>query len=188
MKQDYSEYLSQPGMLEYIESEWLKNPHIHDAQAAFVNDAIDFIVPKSIIEFGCSTGNLAMRIDTKKIKYLGIDQNEQALLIAQYKNSALASFLHGDIRNNRKKADLVIAFAFLKHFSLEELPTIMKKLKQAGKFVIFDMPYSEEPKDDGIEHFHTWCNPVDFFGVHPLKVDQVSNYVEPIYLIEGGGK
>jgi SAM-dependent methyltransferase len=183
MKQDYSEYLSQPGMLEYIESEWLKNPHIHDAQSAFVNDAIDFIAPKSIIEFGCSTGNLAMRIDTKNIKYRGIDMNEQALEIARQKN-ALATFIHGDIRNNRLKADLVIAFAFLKHFSLDELPAIMSKLMQAGKFVIFDMPYSENPKDDGIDHYHTWCNPVDFFGVHPLKIDQISNYIEPIYLIE----
>jgi cyclopropane fatty-acyl-phospholipid synthase-like methyltransferase len=186
MKQDYSEYLSQPGMLEYIEGEWLKNTHIHDAQAAFVNQVIDGYGIKSVIEFGCSTGNLAMRLPAN-INYRGIDLNHEALIIAMQKRPN-TEFKVSDVRKFRGKADIVIAFAFLKHFSLDELPAIMGKLRQAGKFVIFDMPYSENPKDDGIDHYHTWCNPVDFFGVHPLKVDQISNYIEPIYLIEGGSK
>jgi len=181
MKQDYSEYLSQPGMLEYIESEWLKNPQIHDAQAAFVNSVIERYNIKSVIEFGCGTGNLAMRLPDK-INYRGVDLNPEALIIAMEKRPN-TEFKCTDVRKFRGKADLVIAFAFLKHFSLDELPAIMTKLKQAGKHVIFDMPYSDDPKDDGVEHFHTWCNPVKFFDIKPIEIDQTSNFVEPIYLI-----
>ena len=179
---DYSEYLNKPGMLEYIEQEWLRNPHIHDAQAKFVNDAISSTFGiKSVIEFGCSTGNLAARI-SHQVKYRGIDSNSAALEFARTKCPD-KKFIEGDIRTFKGKADLVIAFAFLKHFSLHELPEIMVKLRKMGKYVIFDMPISEQPFDNGEDFHHTWANPISLFKVHPFYADHTSNPVEPIYLI-----
>lgn len=180
---DYSEYLNKPGMLEYIEQEWLRNPHIHDAQAKFVNRAIQLTLPKikSVVEFGCSTGNLASRI-TADVKYRGIDSNSAALEFARTKCPD-KKFIEGDIRTFKGKADLVIAFAFLKHFSLHELPEIMAKMRKIGTYVIFDMPISEQPFDNGEEFHHTWCDPISFFKVIPLQSDDTSNPVEPIYLI-----
>ena len=178
---DYSEYLNKPGMLEYIEQEWLRNPHIHDAQAQFVNDAIASTLGiKSVIEFGCSTGNLAARI-LHPVKYRGIDSNAAALEFARTKCPD-KKFIESDIRTFKSKSDLVIAFAFLKHFSLHELPEIMAKLRKIGKYVIFDMPISEQPFDNGEEFHHSWCD-ISFFKVSPMAIDNTSNPVDPMYLI-----
>lgn len=177
---DYSEYLNKPGMLEYIEQEWLRNPHIHDAQAAFVNKVIPEMGIKSIIEFGCSTGNLASRI-TGNVKYRGIDSNGAALEFARTKCPG-KTFIEADLRTFKGRADLIICFAFLKHFSLHELPDIMKKLQKMGKYVIFDMPLSETPFDNGDEFHHTWAD-ISFFNVTPIAIDDISNPLEPIYLI-----
>lgn len=180
---DYSEYLNKPGMLEYIEQEWLeKAQHIHDYQAAFVFKAWDNLRPRSIIEFGCSTGNLAKRLAKYPvIKYRGIDSNERALDIARQKVPGY-EFINADIRTYSGKADLIVCYATFKHFSLDELPKIAARLRKLGKYMIFDMPYSEQPKDDGVEHHHTWA-PLSFFGFEAIDTDTISNPIEPIYLV-----
>ena len=182
---DYSEYLNKPGMLDYIESEWQKS-NIHEKQADFVLNAVKQYGIKSIIEFGCATGNLALKLATRpdapaKLKYRGVDANDAALDIAKNKVPEF-TFVKGDIRTFKGKADLIICFALFKHFSLVELPEIAARVKAMGKHLIFDMPYSAEPFDDGIEHHHTWA-PIDFFGFAPIAVDQISNFVEPMYLV-----
>lgn len=182
---DYSEYLNKPGMLEYIEQEWQKS-NIHMHQADFVIKAVQQYGIKSIIEFGCATGNLAMKLANSpdvppKLKYKGVDTNDAALEIARNKVPQF-TFVNGDIRTFKGKADLVVCFALFKHFSLAELPEIAARAKSMGKYLIFDMPYAATPFDDGIEHHHTWA-PIDFFGFAPIAVDQKSNYIEPKYLV-----
>lgn len=182
---DYSEYLNKPGMLEYIEQEWQKST-IHEHQADFVLNAVRQYGIKSIIEIGCSTGNLALKLATRpdtpsKLKYKGVDANEAALEIARNKVPQF-TFVNGDIRTFKGKADLIVCFALFKHFSLTELPAIAARVKGMGKYLIFDMPYAEHAFDDGIEHHHTWA-PIDFFGFSPIAIDQKSNFVEPMYLV-----
>ena len=182
---DYSEYLNKPGMLEYIEQEWQKST-IHEHQADFVLNAVRQYGIKSIIEIGCSTGNLALKLATRpdtpsKLKYKGVDANEAALEIARNKVPQF-TFVNGDIRTFKGKADLIVCFALFKHFSLTELPAIAARVKGMGKYLIFDMPYAEHAFDDGIEHHHT-CAPIDFFGFSPIAIDQKSNFVEPMYLV-----
>ena len=182
---DYSEYLNKPGMLEYIESEWQKST-IHEKQADFVLNAVRQYGIKSIIEIGCSTGNLAAKLAASgalpdKFKYRGIDANTSAIELARQKVPGF-KFDVADIRTFKGKADLVVCFALFKHFSLAELPAIAAKAKSMGKYLIFDMPYAATPFDDGTEHHHTWA-PIDFFGFSPIAVDQKSNFVEPMYLV-----
>lgn len=182
---DYSAYLDKPGMLEYIESEWQKST-IHQHQADFVLNAVRQYGIKSIIEVGCSTGNLAAKLAGSgmlpdKFKYRGIDANTSAIELARQKVPGF-KFDVADIRTFKGKADLIVCFAVLKHFSFDELPVIAAKLRSMGKYFIFDMPYADEPFDDGTEYHHTWA-PIDFFGFSPIAVDQISNYVEPMYLV-----
>ena len=180
---DYSEYLNRPDMLDWIESEWLRNEHIHNAQADFANTVITDLGIKSVIEIGCATGNLAKRITCED--YLGVDKNESCIKLAREKNPG-KKFMVADIRSFKGKADLVCAFAILKHFSLEELPVIIKKLMGMGSYFIFDVPISEKTQDDGTEHNHVWLTVKDMekmLGGKSILKSDYYNIVEPMYLV-----
>lgn len=180
---DYSEYLNQPDMLEYIESEWLRNTHIHEEQADFVNKVIKNYKLNSVLEIGCATGNAAMRIECKE--YTGIDKNEECLKLAREKNPG-KTFVYADVREYAGTFNLVCIFATLKHFSLEELPAIFERLKLLGKYLVFDIPIAEEVVDDGTEYHHVWLSReglLELVGEGKILAENHSNEKEPIFLI-----
>jgi SAM-dependent methyltransferase len=154
IKSDYSEYLKQPGMLDYIEQEWLKDGSFHDAYAAIINrNILDYEI-KTVIEVGCGTGNVAARL--LPCKYLGIDSNKDCITIAKDKALGMP-FICADIRKlNRKPVDLVFCFGVLKHFGLHEWDVIFAKIASLGQYFIFDIPIADELKDDGEDHHHVW--------------------------------
>jgi len=154
IKPDYSEYLNQPGMLDYIEQEWLKDGSFHDAYAAIINKAIEDYGIKTVIEVGCGTGNVAARL--VQCKYTGIDANKDCIKLAKEKTGS-GTFTVADIRKlNRKPVDLVFCFGVLKHFGLHEWDAIFSKIASLGEYFIFDIPIADEVKDDGEEHHHVW--------------------------------
>jgi predicted TPR repeat methyltransferase len=183
---DYSEFLRKKGMLSHIENEWLKST-IHEAQAAIINEIAE---DKSIIEIGCATGNLAKLI--KSNNYTGFDKNEECIEIAKKKRPD-KTFLVKDIRDVRRsknqQADIVCAFAIMKHFGLHEWDDILKKIiSLSNEFVVFDMPVAEYTYDDGEKHghHHVWMtnedlmNRLEYLGLEVYSVNE-SNPVEPIY-------
>ena len=147
---DYSEYLNKPGMLAWIEQEWKRNPHIHDEHARIVNEFIREYKIISLTELGCSTGNLASRIDVKF--YKGIDSNEDSVTLAKTKCPE-KEFIQANIRDFKGYDMLVICFAVLKHFGLHEWTNIFNTCSEVGRYFIFDMPIGEQTRDDGTE-FH----------------------------------
>lgn len=152
-KPDYSEYLKQPGMLEYIEQEWLKDASFHDAYAAIINKAIEDYGIKTIIEIGCGTGNVAERL--VDCSYIGVDANSECIKLAKSKTDH--KFICKDIRDyTRKPVDLVFSFGVLKHFGLHEWDEIFSKIASLGEYFIFDIPIADEVKDDGEYHHHVW--------------------------------
>lgn len=152
---DYSEYLKKPGMLEYIEQEWLDNPAFHDIYSDVINRAIKEYKIKSVIEIGCGTGNVAARLI--KCNYTGLDANESCIQLAESKNTT-KSFTCADIRSyTTTKSDLVFCFGVLKHFGLHEWDSIFKRISSLGEYFIFDMPICDEVKDDGEDHHHVWA-------------------------------
>lgn len=156
---DYSEYLKQPGMLDYIEKEWLEKPGEHEQHAKIVNEVVEKRKLHAAWEIGCGTGEVASRLN-KNIHYIGVDSNEHCIKIANGKMSvtSIFTFLLGDIRVlDLKRVDLVFSFGFLKHFGLHEWSEIFKRIASFGRYFIFDMPIADTVKDDGVEYHHVWA-------------------------------
>lgn len=181
---DYSEYLNIPGMLAWIEQEWQKNKHVHQQQAAIVDNVVAKYNLLAVLEVGCSTGNTASYLKNAKF-YIGIDKNEEAVNRAIQKNPDLV-FFHRDVRTYKNYYDLAFSFAFLKHFSLDEWDEIFKRLSSFGKYLIFDMPCGEL-KDDGVEFHHVWMpvkeveRRIEAAGLELIEILNVGS-VEPVYI------
>lgn len=188
---DYSEFLKKPGMLAYIEQEWQKSD-MHKNQAASISE---YTKDKSVIEVGCSTGNLARFLDCES--YLGFDANEDALAMAEKKNPSKAfKFKFGNVRDLRRtknqNADVVIAMAFMKHFGLHEWDEILNQLvKLSNGIVIIDCPIYKQTHDDGLKHghHHVWMEIGDLFSrFQKLGLDCIekinTNPVEPIFILK----
>ncbi len=185
---DYSEYLNKPGMLEYIEKEWLDKPEMHDFHAGVVNELIDKLsleggdeffkgvnleeldiharITIKVLEVGCGTGNIATRLEVTgdDLYYHGVDSNEQCINIAKLKAvKGRKVFTKMDIRLisegfNKDFYNIVISFGFLKHFNLQEWSFIFEKVCSLGEYLVFDMPIAEKTKDDGLHYHHIWMN------------------------------
>ena len=188
IKPDYSLYLNKPQMLDWIESEWLAHPEIHDSYAKAINDVIKKYNCKTVTEFGCGSGEVARRI--KNVQYLGCDVNESVLALARKKSDH--EFRMFDIRavdsGVLPQSDIVCAFAFLKHFGLHEWPSIFKRVCSLGKkMLVFDMPIAEQTKDDGLEYHHVWMSSLELlthitdngFNVIETRKD---NPIEPLFI------
>jgi SAM-dependent methyltransferase len=122
---------------------------------------LDFILPeikengiKSVVEFGCGTGLIAQGIPSE-IYYIGIDMNRHFLEMARKKNPG-RMFHNGDIRTDLHFGNLSCAFAFLKHFSLDEWDGIFAKVITAGKYAAFDIQILDQDLDDGTEYHHVF--------------------------------
>ena len=188
---DYSEYLKKPNMLDWIESEWINKPEIHDFHAGVINELIKKIKKPSAIEIGCGTGNVAKRININV--YVGIDLNEDCLRLAKEKNTRdKYTFISKDIRSVDKieehRFDLVFTFGFLKHFGLHEWNEIFKKICSLGQYLVFDIPISstKESHDDGIEYHHVWKSWVDILTAIKENgfemIECVAYGVEPVFV------
>lgn len=188
---DYSDFLDKEGMLEYIESEWKKNEHIHRAQAELVNKVVEENGILSLTEVGSSTGNMSQFL--KVSKYTGIDKNESSVLLAREKNKDKEYHI-GDIRSckNMDKSELVCAFAIMKHFGLHEWSDILDILAYLStKIVVIDVPIANKTFDDGEQHghHHVWFNIDDLIKVFKsLRLEIVrmdySNSIEPIFILK----
>lgn len=158
---DYSEYLKKPAMLAFIETEWLKHKHIHEAQAAIVNKVLREQKISCVFEVGCGTGNVAPLLECDPDMYMGFDSNEDCVRLALEKNKRYI-FSVLDVRDIKESVEadtsmLVFCFGFLKHFSLDEWENIFKKVSSLGDYFIFNMPVGET-KDDGTEFHHVWMS------------------------------
>lgn len=153
IKADYSEYLKQPGMLNYIESEWIAKPGEHDIQASIVDVVAYRYGCKSVVDIGCGTGEVAKRLSVEN--YEGIDLNVDCIKMAMEKRIDY-KFSVGDVREIKRFPDLVVCFGFLKHFGLHEWVSVFNRIAKMGEYFIFDIPIGSEIKDDGIDYHHIW--------------------------------
>ena len=95
----------------------------------------------TVLEVGCGTGWVPTVLDPS-LDYTGVDKNACMISKAKTKNPG-KRFIQSDIRKLREspvslRSDLVCSFAMLKHFSLDEWPSILIELLFFGKFGLFD--------------------------------------------------
>lgn len=158
LKPDYSQYLAENFLT--TDADWIEHPEIHDRQIEAVKDMLARYDIRSILEIGSGAGHLAARIPSA-IKYTGVDSCEIALKKAQERKPG-GRFICGDIRAvDLPQADLVVCFAFLKHFELSEWGAIAARVARAGRYCVFDIPVSihRGSYDDGPDFPHVWITP-----------------------------
>ena len=107
---------------------------------------------RSILEVGCGTGLYArmLRAIFLDACYLGIDSNPEALDMARGRNPQ-TEFWQCDFRKVeiRRHRDLICAHAFLKHFSIDEWPSLFAKFLSLGRIAQFDMQTAAETFNNG---------------------------------------
>ncbi len=81
----------------------------YDKEYAFYNNLLQKNNPKSILEIGSGTGNLAKRFIENKQNYTGLDYSKSMITISKKRNPH-CDFIHGDMRdfNLEEKVDAII--------------------------------------------------------------------------------
>ncbi|APA00724.1 MULTISPECIES: class I SAM-dependent DNA methyltransferase [Flavobacterium] len=81
----------------------------YDKEYTFYNNLLQKNNPKSILEIGSGTGNLAQRFIENKQNYTGLDYSKSMISISQKRNPN-CEFIHADMRdfNLEKKVDAII--------------------------------------------------------------------------------
>jgi len=156
MKSDYSDYLMDPAHLENEESEWARQG-FYKKNAGAVRDVLQSRGLKTVVEFGCGSGWVAYELGEKGYSnsYIGIDKNPNCIDLAHTRNQYM-TFIEGDVRDLWSfDCDVVCAFAFLKHFSLEEWGSILCHILEYGKFGVFAVAIADHDLDDGTDFPHT---------------------------------
>lgn len=155
---DISEIYNDPERALEEELGWLLN--------AEYKRHLDFVLPrmekagvKSVVEFGCGSGLVAAGLDPH-MGYVGIDRNEWFLKKAVERNLGKErKFIVNDIRKNDFKNtpfDLSMAWAFLKHFALDEWDAILAKVLSAGRYGAFGVQLLAKDLDNGTGFHHTF--------------------------------
>lgn len=155
MASDYSAFLSLPGKLDAEEAAWAEAPH-EGEQAALIRETCAEHGLRSIVEFGCATGWMPHYLRDTSTHYLGIDANPNCLARAAEKCPGTL-FLRGDIRTvHAPQADLVVAFAVLKHFHLAEWDAVLTRILSHGRYGLFSVTIADRCYEDDLEFPHVW--------------------------------
>ena len=147
-KKDYTSWVD--NNVDQTEADWQKAAWIHDDQYNAIKH-----LKGHILEIGCGSGQLAARI---KNEYTGVDQSFPLLALARRKNPD-KTFLVKDVRSlDIDTSPHVCAFGFLKHFALNEWPSVFSLLADhALETLTVEIPIAEEPWEDLRHDFpHSW--------------------------------
>jgi len=188
---DYSDWLTK-GRLEVEMIAW-KQARFHDAYAYDITQVVKEAELKkpSILEFGCGPSLIPAELDFK-FKYKGVDKFPLCIVKAKLLNPDL-DYEEIDIRDfyTEKKFDIACAFAFLKHFTLEELPVIFSKLFKSGDICIFSIPIGDANVDDLSNGFpHTFVTRkfieklAKSYGHEIISISESIGPVELVYVTQ----
>lgn len=159
---DIWEYYSNKNLALKEEEAWTETK-LYQNNLDFIQDSIKHIKAyngekiKTIVELGCGSGWIPKFLPLS-IDYTGIDMNDIFLNLARAKNSVSRKFIKQDIRTVLfdDKFDLSICFAVIKHFSLNEVNSIIEKVINLAHYSIIQVNIARENKDDGIDFHHTY--------------------------------
>jgi len=156
--EDISEFYD-PNRALAEEVGWIMNPEAHRMYLNFLLPRMAAHEVKSVIEFGCGSGILASLLP-KEMSYLGVDRNSWFLEKARMRNGVANEkrlFQCFDARNViGHECDLSMAWAFLKHFGLDEWDRMLAKVLSHGRFGAFNVQLAKTDFDNGEEFHHVF--------------------------------
>lgn len=184
---DYSEWLSVEDRLAVEEKAWLEAGY-HKVYAEAVDRALGRSISPVVLELGCGIGLVPQELilgRSRPCVYYGADMNDECLQMARRRNRGVVEFLKADIRRIAASHDieedfriatpfLVCSFAVLKHFELIESHNLIRCILHMAPKVIFSIPISKDPRNDGTEFNHSWH---DWYVVLGL-IDSAGKIVE----------
>lgn len=121
---------------------------------------------KNILEIGCGTGFVPTGLPDN-VGYMGIDKNPTFIKWAIEKNNPTRQFVLEDIRNVTPEwlqikqfvPDVVVCFAVLKHFSLDEWNAITTRILSLAPLAILEMQIGTDDLDNGSRFHHVFVTP-----------------------------
>lgn len=153
---DFSEYLKNPYYLALEEAEWALHAE-YMKNADLLKEALVQTECKTVLEVGCGSGWIPLRLQWPVLDYLGVDNNDGCLELCHNKNPGIP-FVKCDVRvlPEPYTADMVCAFAFFKHFGLHEWDSVIASILRRGHHAVFTMQIADTDFDDGTEYPHVW--------------------------------
>lgn len=154
-KPGYDEWLTRE-RLNKERAAWAASPHVQ-AQADWVRKQCEATGAKTVLEFGCAVGYVPAELPDE-IEYVGVDANPHCIMDAHEANPR-RQFVIADIRNAVvREADIVVAFAFLKHFHLDEWNAIIGiLLAYAQRTILTSVTIAPVDQEDRKTPFpHVW--------------------------------
>jgi SAM-dependent methyltransferase len=120
---------------------------------------------KGIVEVGCGSGLIPVELP-EEVRYLGIDKNPAFLNLARNKNRPMGrTFVLEDVRNvtpvwfkdqGHQAFDLVMSFAFFKHFGLHEWDDIVKGALALAPLGCIEVQTSTHDFNNGSQFHHVF--------------------------------
>lgn len=156
-----------PDRISAEEEIWLAGEHYRENAGRVVEVCYAHNLT-SIMEFGCGIGLIPSLLPPDLTYVAGIDANHYMIQRAEARNPNI-SFVLADIRQlqGASHADLVCAFALLKHFSLTEWPSILKIILSHGDYALFNqhaLPDDRTPFDAGTDWHSAWPRRCDILS------------------------
>jgi SAM-dependent methyltransferase len=153
---DYSVWLT-PERLGAEEAQWALTG-IYRLYAERLLEVAHLEGCASVLEIGCGTGWVPTVLPPS-LRYLGVDANPDCVALAMTKSDR--TFMVKDVRDlpAQEWADLVCAFAVLKHFALSEWRDVLQRVLSMGRVGLFTMNVGLQDADDFEQGFpHTWVS------------------------------
>lgn len=154
---DISHYYNDPERARAEIAAWDRSGPKH--LATQLRRAVESCAPSRVIEIGCGIGRLVPTCRELGITYHGIDRNMIFLDEARRRYVGPDVFFEeGDIRRLSPAIGgdgvLVVATAFLKHFSLSEWDDILARLLTLAPSALLEIHLADSDLDDGTEFHH----------------------------------
>lgn len=120
----------------------------------------------TVTEYGCGSGLLAHALKNVQSQwgYVAVDKSQKLIDIARSKLAypgeyEALQFILNDLRNVAYPASLVVAFAVLKHISLDEWDDVLGHVLAQGRLACWDMQVLDHDLDNGKDWHHVFVTP-----------------------------
>jgi SAM-dependent methyltransferase len=119
------------------------DPDKHPMRREGVDYILRFIKPEySVLDLGCSRGEITRRVAEKAKSVVGVDQNAEAIAAAKEHERDNLQFFHGDARDfltgSSERFDVLILSHILEH--LDDPEEFLRQFKDDFRYIYVEVP------------------------------------------------
>jgi cyclopropane fatty-acyl-phospholipid synthase-like methyltransferase len=167
---DISDYYDEGVNAGIEERNWAERGE-HAKQAAFFAKRLHGAA--RVLEIGPGSGRLAelVKREYQGLRWLSVERSVEMHRLCCQRYAKLPAprpeAHHGDVRQVRQEfwAEIVVAFAMLKHFGLHEIDGIVKLILSFAPRAVFDVQILGKDHDNGTKYHHTYITEERLQGI-----------------------